>query len=255
MAEPPFPTGSETMNDARRSEERLSAETAYVDEVDGAQWAGSRASAGRFAGGGRPTGSVLGLTAMAAIGFLCVAQGAVSLAPRAAPVRVAPPPVDAVDTAGAEAAVAEERPLAVGPDPEMTENGLLVEPWRWPSPLTVTERVVLRAAPGEAAAAGREVAWPGRALRVIGRVRVGDGGVWLQVRTDDGGVAYLDSADVLEVAEFREREREAAELARAAAEAEAAAASASAPGAPNATSAMSAPPSEGPTSPAPGELY
>lgn len=243
------------MNGARRSSERSSPETAYVDEVDGAQWAGSRASARQFAEGVRPTGSVLGLVAMAAIGFVCVAQGAVSLAPRAAPVRVAPPTDETIATAGAEAAVVQDRPLPVGPDPEMTENGLPVEPWRWPDPLTVGERVALRAVPGEAVSASRGVAAPGRALRVIGRVRVRDGGVWLQVRTDDGGVAYLDSALVLEVAEFREREREAAELARAAAEAEAASASAFAPGAPTGPSTMNAPPPEAPPSPAPGELY
>jgi hypothetical protein len=99
---------------------------------------------------------------------------------------------------------------------------------------------------------------PGRALRVIGRVRMGDGDVWLQIRTDDGGVAYLDSEDVMEVAEFRAREREAAALARAAAEAEAAAASPLAPGDPAAAANVNVPPSEAPPpppAPEPGELY
>lgn len=237
---------------------RLSDETTYFEEVDGAHWAGARASARQAVPGYRPTGTVLGLAAMVAIGFLCVAQGAVSLAPRAAPVRVAPPVVESAPaTTVAEAAAAEpERPLAVGPDPEITENGLPVEPWRWPNPLTVEDRTTLRSAPGDALSDSRGAALPGRALRVIGRVRMGDGDVWLQVRTDDGGVAYLDSEDVMEVAEFRAREREAAALARAAAEAEAAAASPLAPGDPNAVTTV--PPSEAPPpppAPEPGELY
>ena len=242
------------MNGARHSDE-----TAYFEEVDGAHWAGARTSARQDAQGFRPTGSVLGLAAMAAIGFLCVAQGAVSLAPRAAPVRVAPPVAESAPEAGPAATpAAQERPLAVGPDPEVTENGLPVEAWRWPDPLTVQERVTLRAAPGDVFSDPRGAAQPGRALRVIGRVRMGDGDIWLQVRTDDGGVAYLDSEDVMEVAEFRAREREAAALARAAAEAEAAAASPLAPGEQSATPTVNVPPSEAPPpppTPEPGELY
>lgn len=238
---------------------RVPEETAYFEEVDGAQWAGARASARQAVPGYRPTGTVLGLAAIAAIGFLCVAQGAVSLAPRAAPVRVAPPEAEnGLPAETADPPVAQERPLAVGPDPEITENGLPVEPWRWPNPLTVEERTTLRSAPGDALSDSRGAAMPGRALRVIGRVRMGDGDVWLQIRTDDGGVAYLDSEDVMEVAEFRAREREAAALARAAAEAEAAAASPLAPGDPAAAANVNVPPSEAPPpppAPEPGELY
>jgi hypothetical protein len=200
------------------------------------------------------TGSLVGLAAMMVLGLVLVAHTALALQPRVASVRTGAPPVQAAAPAARESA---PRPLAVAPDPEVTDNGFFVQPWRWHESLTVSERTTLRASPGEEASDSRGTAQQGRPLRVIGLVAVSANEAWLQVRTDNGGVAYVDAEDVIPVPEFRERERAAA--ARAAAEARAEAEAAQLEQALGAMFDFGVPPQEeappGPPPAAPGELY
>jgi Bacterial SH3 domain len=232
--------------------------TAFLEEADGTQWAGARASVRLAEHPPRLTGSLMGLAAMIVLGIVLVAHTAVALQPRTAAVRTAAP-----DAPAQEPAARRDAPLpeAVGPDPEVTDNGFVVQPWRWHQALTVSERTTLRANPGDEQSASRGTIQQGRAIRVIGLVAVTANEAWLQVRTDNGGVAYVSAEDVIPVPEFRERER--AQAARAAAEARAEAEAdafqdlvgqAIDLGVPPAEQGFAVPPPPPPT-PEPGELY
>ncbi len=229
--------------------------SAFLETADGKRWAGARASMRVVEAPPAATGTMIGLVAMAAIGLVLVAHTAVALQPRVAAVRVGTPAeIQAADTpARPEAPL----PEAVGPDPEVTANGYTVQPWRWPEALTVSRRVTLLASPADANAAGRGVVQEGRAIRVIGLVAVTANEAWLQVRTDNGGVAYVDAEDVMPLPAFRDRQR--TEAARAAAEAQAEAAAAQLDQAFGTIVDLGVPPPEtaepSPAPAVPGELY
>lgn len=240
------------MDAARHTEGQPS----FREDETGAHWAGARASERSTPKPARPTGTVLGLLAMATLGFVMVAQAAVDLSPRRPPAPAPTPAAVTTIAATPQARPAVEQPLAVLPDPERTDNGLAVEPWRWPNPLTVSESTPLRAAPGDLTSEVRGTATPGRPIRVIGRVKVDEDTIWLQIRTDNGGVAYVDGERVMEETAYRARERAAAQRAREEAQA---AAESTAPtdlstffGASN---SQDVPPSEATPAPEPGQLY
>jgi hypothetical protein len=144
------------------------------------------------------TDSLLLFTA-AGLALLVCGGGALSLmqpAPRAA-TQVAQ------DVAPAQEAPTQAPPPApiVAGDGETllvdAGDGIAVTPLATPRPLTVRERVTLRARPGEASAGSRGTVAPGQRLRVIGQLRTGDGDIWLQVRADDGGLAYMEASDAV----------------------------------------------------------
>jgi hypothetical protein len=233
-----------------------SARASFRQDASGGQWAGVRSSFQGAQAVAPLSGSLMGLLAMMLLGLVLVAHTALAMQPRVANVRSSAQ--EPVVQAAAEPAPSE-RPEAVGPDPEVTENGFIVQPWRWHQALTVSQRTTLLANPGEDASATRWTIQEGRAIRVIGLVAVSETEAWLQVRTENGGVAYVLAEDVTPLPDYRERRRAEAAEAAAAARREAEAAELEA--ALGAIIDLNVPPSEfAPASPPsrpaqPGELY
>lgn len=164
----------------------------YLNEAHASAWAGVRRARPAPKPQLRVGVAAWALFGVAGLSLLFCAGAAANLAAAQAQARAA-----AIAEAAAEAepdapaqAQAQAPVIALEGAPSQVDagDGVAVQPVAAPRPLTVRERVTLRSSPG--GAADRGAIRPGQRLRVIGQLRH-DGELWLQVRADDGGVAYM----------------------------------------------------------------